>query len=184
MQKETYNKLLNERMTKTQKISREIDYNKLIYYFKTPGISPINFIRFRDSQHIYNEINNDYKTIQAAEEEQIKFKSDLGEITSENPKHKSKDQLDAIKNINNLYDSRQKIFNLFNDNAKIRSEAIHKTKQDGTGLKILTPKQMLQRLLIALAQVKTGHNSEILLNEIRKIVCSMYQSKGITKKSI
>ena len=43
---------------------------------------------------------------------------------------------------------------------------------------------MLQRLLIALAQVKTGHNSEILLNEIRKIVYSMYQSKGITKKSI
>ena len=49
MQKETYNKLLNERMTKTQKISGEIDYNKLIYYFKTPDISPINFIRFRDS---------------------------------------------------------------------------------------------------------------------------------------
>ena len=47
----------------------------------------------------------------------------------------------------------------------------------GTGLKILTPKQMLQRLLIALAQVKPGNNSEILLNEIRKIVYSLYQSK-------
>ena len=50
------------------------------------------------------------------------------------------------------------------------------------GLKILTPKQMLQRLLIALAQVKAGNNSEILLNEIRKIVYSLYQSKQITKK--
>ena len=35
-----------------------------------------------------------------------------------------------------------------------------KRKQDGTGLKILTPKQMLERLTIALAQVKAGNNSE------------------------
>ena len=37
----------------------------------------------------------------------------------------------------------------------------------GTGLRILTPKQMLQRLPIALAHVKAGNNSERLLNEIR-----------------
>ena len=41
---------------------------------------------------------------------------------------------------------------------------------------------MLQRLLIALAQVKTGNNSENLLNEIRQIVYSLYQSKEMTKK--
>ena len=52
----------------------------------------------------------------------------------------------------------------------------------GTGLKILTPKQMLQRLPIALAQVKAGINSEKLLTEIRQIVYSLYQSKQITKK--
>ena len=52
----------------------------------------------------------------------------------------------------------------------------------GTGLKILTPKQMLQRLPIALTQVKAGVNSENLLNEIRQIVYSLYQSKEITKK--
>ena len=54
--------------------------------------------------------------------------------------------------------------------------------QEGTGLKILTPKQMLQRLPIALAQVKAGNNSEGLLNEIRQIAYSLYQSKQITKK--
>ena len=61
----------------------------------------------------------------------------------------------------------------------------YKTKQDetkGTELKILTPKQMFQRLPIALAQVKAGNNSESLLNEIRQIVYSLYQSKQITKK--
>ena len=56
----------------------------------------------------------------------------------------------------------------------------HETK--GTGLKILTPKQMLQRLPIALAQVKARNNSESLLNEIRQIAYSLYQSKQITKK--
>ena len=52
----------------------------------------------------------------------------------------------------------------------------------GAGLKISTPKQLLQRLPIALAQVKAGNNSESLLNEIRQIVYSLYQSKEITKK--
>ena len=46
----------------------------------------------------------------------------------------------------------------------------------------LTPKQMLQRLPIALAKVKDGNNSESLLNEIRQIAYSFYQSKQITKK--
>ena len=40
---------------------------------------------------------------------------------------------------------------------------------------------MLQRLPIALAQVKAGNNSEGLLNEIRQIVYSLYQSKQIAK---
>ena len=47
----------------------------------------------------------------------------------------------------------------------------------GTGLKILTHKQMLQRLPTALAQVKAGNNSESLLNEIKQIVYSLYKSK-------
>ena len=50
------------------------------------------------------------------------------------------------------------------------------------GLKILTPRQMLQRLRIALTQVKARNNSKSLLNEIRQIVYSLYQSKQITKK--
>ena len=41
---------------------------------------------------------------------------------------------------------------------------------------------MLQRLPIALTQVKTGNNSESLLNQIRQIVYSQYQPKEITKK--
>ena len=64
---------------------------------------------------------------------------------------------------------------------KNMSKNIYKSKQ-GTRLKILTPKQMLQRLSIALAQIKEGNNSESLLSEIRQIVYSLCQSKEITKK--
>ena len=42
---------------------------------------------------------------------------------------------------------------------------------------------MFQRLSIAFAQIKAGNNSETLLNEIRQIVYSLYQSKEITKKA-
>ena len=52
----------------------------------------------------------------------------------------------------------------------------------GEGLKILTPKHMLKRLPIALAQVKAGNTSENLLNEIRKIIYFFYRAKEITKK--
>ena len=65
------------------------------------------------------------------------------------------------------------------------SEAKYKVMQDGTmgeGLTILTPKQMLQGLPIALAEVQAGNNSENLLNEIRQMIYSLYQSKEITKK--
>ena len=49
-------------------------------------------------------------------------------------------------------------------------------------LKILSSKQMLQRLPIALSQVKLGNTSENVLNEIRQVIYSLYREKEITKK--
>ena len=51
-------------------------------------------------------------------------------------------------------------------------------------LKMLTSQQIVQRLPIALAQVKAGNTSENLLNEIRQVIYSLYQAKEITKKYI
>ena len=59
-------------------------------------------------------------------------------------------------------------------------EAKYKAKYEEV-LKILTSEQMLQRLPIALAQVNAHNNSDNLLNEIRKIIYSLYQSKEIIK---
>ena len=165
-------------------MSKEINSKDLVYYFKGP-IASIHFGKYWGPLYISGYIKNGETILLDAEEEQKKIKNDLREITSGNPKNKSQKQSYTIKNVRTLYDLRQKIIDLLNDNAKIRSEAIYKSKQNetkGKGLKILTPKQMLQRLPIALAQVKAGNNSESLLNEIRQIVYSLYQSKPVTKK--
>ena len=64
------------------------------------------------------------------------------------------------------------------------SDANYNAKEnetEGKGLEILTSKQMLQRLPIALAQVKAGNTSENLLNEIRQIMYFLYREKEITK---
>ena len=90
-----------------------------------------------------------------------------------------------VDNLNKFYLSREEVINFFKDYAKMILDVGYKAKRNetkGTGLNILTSKQMLQRLPIALAQVKAGNNSESLLNEIRQIVYSLYQSKQITKK--
>ena len=55
-------------------------------------------------------------------------------------------------------------------------------QQQGQGLKILTPNQMLSRLPITLAQLKAGNNSEKLKNEIRQLLYSLYRSKKLTKQ--
>ena len=73
-----------------------------------------------------------------------------------------------------VYKARNEAIKFFDDYSLMVSEAKNKATK-GTGLKILTPKQMLQRLPIALAQVKACNNSENLLTEIRQIVYSLYQ---------
>ena len=70
---------------------------------------------------------------------------------------------------------------MFNHYSKVLSEAKYKTKC-GEGLPILTPKQMLQRLLIALAQVKGGNTSDNLLNGIIQITYYLYWEKKLFKK--
>ena len=65
------------------------------------------------------------------------------------------------------------------DFPKLESEEF--AEQKGIGLKILTPNQMLSRLPISLAQLKSGNNSEKLKHEIRQLLYSLYHSKKITK---
>ena len=131
--------------------------------------------------HIFKSIHNGDIPLEDVSKEQRDLKKDLGRIKQGDPRDKSEEQKKTIDNINNLYKSREKVVKMFNDYAKNMSRNIYDSKQ-GTGLKILTPKQMLQRLPIALAQIKAGNNSQSLLNEIGQIVYCLYQSKEISKK--
>ena len=78
-----------------------------------------------------------------------------------------------------LSKARNSVIEFFDYSSMVSEAKLKATK--GTGLKILTPKQMLQRLPIALAQVKAGNNSENLLNEIRQIVYSFINEKKLLK---
>ena len=97
-----------------------------------------------------------------------------------NPVKKQEKEM-VVKTLYNFFNGREKVLNAF-------QSKIFSTKSKGSALlntvrsKLKTTKQMLQRLPIALAQVKAGNNSESLLNKIRQIVYSLYQSKEITKK--
>ena len=70
---------------------------------------------------------------------------------------------------------------LYNDCTELMSQRKSRSLQ-GKGIKILRPKKILKRLLIAIAQVKVGYLSETFLNEIRKIIYSLYWAKEITKE--
>ena len=95
-----------------------------------------------------------------------KSEKDKGSISANQKKMRRYER--DLKNIVDLY-------NLYN--LKSGSD----TSKKGEGLKILTKKQMLNRLPILLAQIKAGNNSKSLQNQIRQILYSLYRSKVLTK---
>ena len=95
-----------------------------------------------------------------------------------------------LKNAIILLNGRQKVHNVFESLPKEHSHTEKMWKylpraakvSECKQLKILTPKQMLQRLPTALAQVKAGNASENLLNEMRQIMYLLYWAKRISKE--
>ena len=77
-----------------------------------------------------------------------------------------------------LYKARNETIKFYDDYSLMMSAAKYRATK-GTGLKVLIPKQMLQRLPIALAQVKGGNNSESLLNNIIIIINHNHNHKKV-----
>ena len=120
---------------------------------------------------------NEYQTDLLAEI--INFKKN----TKPRSQEKKQEKEIVLNNLYNFFEGREKILYAFESKVfltKFKSAGI--LNLDHSRLKVLTPKQMLQRLPITLAQAKAGNNSESILNEIRQIVFSLYQSKQINKK--
>ena len=64
----------------------------------------------------------------------------------------------------------------------VEKTLISNNRQKGKGLKILTPKQILQGLPGTVAQVKAKDTCENFLKEILQIIFYLYQAKEVTKK--
>ena len=67
------------------------------------------------------------------------------------------------------------------DRKKFGDEYASNGWSSGSDLKILTNKQMLNRLPIFLAQIQAGNNSKKIKNDLRQILYSLYRSKALTK---
>ena len=129
------------------------------------------FDALKDPLVLLNNIKKGKITIQQAKNTQKEYNKYLNLIRRGN---KNNIQRETLNNINNLYNARDMAIKFIEDYGSMILEAKRIARQEGEGLKILTPNQMLKRLPIALAQIKARNNSESLLNEIRQTVYSLY----------
>ena len=123
--------------------------------------------KLRNKYINFDEFNKEHNKFTHNVTKFKKYKSENKSKLSPNQRKMERYDRD-LKNIVDLYN----IYNLISGSD---------TSKKGEGLKILTNKQMLNRLPILLAQVQAGNNSKSLKNELRQILYSLYRSKVLTK---
>ena len=179
-EREIFKDIYNKRLDKLEELNNKIDYNNLKYVVAGTD-DKYSFDDLDDPLTFLNNIKKAEISMEKAIKQQYSFHKYLNLIRIGN---KNDNQKRTLANINVFYNARENAAQFIQDYGRMILEAREQPliEQYGKGLKILTPNQMLKRLPIALAQVKAGNNSESLLNEIRQIVYSLYQSKEFTKK--
>ena len=178
-QKEIFNKLVRERLEKITDLNEKVNSDDLIYRYKGKT-ADAKFDEFDNAINIASKVQDSKIDLADVKNNQQKFKSYLGEIKKGN---KSKDQKNTLFNIEMLYKARNEAIKFYDDYSFMMSEAKVKAVK-GTGLKLLSPKQMLESLPITLAQIKAGNNSERLLNEISQNCLFFVSVKTNYKKGI
>ena len=93
-QKETFEELANKRIHEIQNLSKQIDFNNIIYYFKGES-APKNFIGLKGPLAFYKNIKDGYMTLENTAETQKEFKS----LKILKRRNKSEEQKSAIKSI-------------------------------------------------------------------------------------
>ena len=179
-EKEIFKDIYNKRLDKIEKMNNEFDYNDLDYVVLSSDME-YKFSVEKDPISLLNAIKKGEMSLEQAKNRQKDYLYYLNIIRKGN---KNPIQRKTLSNIENHFNARNSVIKFIEDYGSMILEAkrLVKEEQEGKGLKILTPNQMLKRLPMALAQVKAGNNSESLLNEIRQIVYSLYRTKEITKK--
>ena len=151
-------------LTKKTELDKKVNSDNLIYRYKG-RTADAKFDKFDNALDIIDKIRNDEASITDLKSKQTKFKSSLSDVKKAH-KNRTKEEEDTLYNIEMFYKARNEAIKFHDDYSSTMSKTKRKAIK-GTGLKILISKQMIQRLPIALAQVKAGNNSEDLLNEIR-----------------
>ena len=118
---------------------------------------------FHQFETIWTFVENIYTGKITLDEAKIQITKKLNQNTK-----KIRKKRNTFDSVNALYEGRELTLNA------LKSWIFSTNETQGKGLKILSPKQMLQRLPIALAQVKVGNTSWNLLNEIRQIIHYWY----------
>ena len=175
---EKFNPEIIAEIKRIEEIQKNDDRDKMFYEGTSRNY---DFRGFKTIRTYGNDIRNNVTSLEAANLEQANLMAHIHDFVKNTKPQDSKQKKiksDVLDSVRALVKGRELMYNAF------RSGIFHRLEksQEGGGLKILTPNQMLKRLPIALAQVKAGNNSESLLNEIRQIVYSLYRSKEITKK--
>ena len=168
--------IINE-IKRIEEMEKQVDRNRMVYKGTN---KTYDFRNFKTIRAFGNEIRNNIIDMKTADIDQARLLSHINDFIKTKPRDPEKRRLrsDVLNSVSALVKGREMVLTAF----KSGIFQLSKESQEGEGLKILTPNQMLKRLPIALAQVKAGSNSESLLNEIRQIVYSLYRSKEITKK--
>ena len=168
----------NEKFVKMlEKVLNEIITNKI--YKKSSTKKKIIDISWIDNPKLFNKINNDVTNRYREDKnltELLYIQNFLDDINNEDIKDKKDAHKEFIKLKKNIKSEELK------DIVKELERAIFEYEElSGSGLKILTNKQMLNCLPISLAQIQAGNNSSKLKNEARQILYSLYRSKVLTK---
>ena len=170
-EREIFKDIYSKRLDKIEELNNKIDYDNLEYAVYSRK-ELIDFSELKGPLTLLDETKKGKMILKEAKNYQKKYLDYLKTIGKGN---KSVEQREILANLNMLYNAREGAIKFIEDYRSMIIEAKKLAReQEGTGLKILTPNQMLKRLPIALAQIKAGNNSESLLNEIRQIIYSLY----------
>ena len=156
-----------------------VDYNNLNFEYVGPT-KDVSFYEYMDSKELFNAIENSQIKVSETKNKQNEFLNKLSTIEISKKTPEQKEVIKILKNFTILM--KQLLIFLETMLKCYRMQITILNKMRLREKDLLTPKQMIQRLSIALAKLKAGNNSENSLNEIRQIIYSLYQSKEVTKK--
>ena len=168
----------NEKFVKMlKKVLNDIITKKI--YKKSSTKKKIIDITWVDDPNLFNQISNDVTNRYREDKnstELLSIQNFLDDINNEDITNKDDARKEFIKLKKNIKREELK------DIVKELEHAIFGYEESsGSGLKLLTSKQMLNRLPILLAQIQAGNNSSKLKNEAKQMLYSLYRSKVLTK---